>query len=38
MTVLPQPNAPGMAVVPPCTHLNINDLLLLEGSIITKQQ
>ena len=21
MTVLPQPKAPGMAVVPPCTHL-----------------
>jgi len=22
MTVFPQPKAPGMAVVPPCTHLN----------------
>jgi hypothetical protein len=25
ITVLPQPNAPGMAVVPPCTHLHIDE-------------
>lgn len=23
MTVLPQPKAPGIAVVPPCTHLKL---------------
>lgn len=28
MTVLPQPKAPGMAVVPPCTHLLFDEKAL----------
>ena len=40
MTVLPQPKAPGMAVVPPCTHLKleiINLSLLRYLSLICAQ-
>ena len=29
MTVLPQPKAPGIAVVPPCTHLRVGVLVFV---------
>jgi lauroyl/myristoyl acyltransferase len=33
MTVLPQPKAPGIAVVPPCTHLHTKDNSFSESNL-----
>ena len=34
MTVFPQPNAPGIAVVPPCTHLKEKSMILIRKHLV----
>jgi hypothetical protein len=36
MTVLPQPKAPGMAVVPPCTQLQTLLIVVIENQVNNK--